>query len=310
MKEEIKRGFYRKNAFFSDDFPFAIRYVENRSEDFNLSRRFQRQFWKITLIAEGSGYFVAGDRKFPFRKNTLIITHPKELTTWDISGRKIMLYNILFDNTMIPADLKELQDPFHLQRIFSPELDLSTTAPWQIMSAGRKVCALIRTLHAEFENRELNREAMLRLYFHELLLLLIRQSERKYRRHPDWTANYVQEYVRKNYASRFSLGTIALELHLSPEHLCRLYKAHFGHTIRKEVNSLRVKDACKLLKEGVLGTEEICKRSGFRDLSNFYRVFRSFLECSPQEYALGKVPEQGEKGVRVKSGFVRVKKRS
>ena len=175
MKNGIERGFYKKHSFFSNDFPFAIRYAENRTEDFNLGRRFQRQFWKITLITEGSGYFVAGDRKFPFRKNTLIITHPKELTTWDISGRKIMLYNILFDNTMIPADLTQLQDPFHLQRIFSPELDLATTAPWQIMSAGRRICALIRTIHAEFENNELNREAMLRLYFHQLLLLLIRQ---------------------------------------------------------------------------------------------------------------------------------------
>ena len=163
------------------------------------------------------------------------------------------------------------------------------------MSAGRKIGALIRTLHAEFENGELNREAMLRLYFHELLLLLIRQSERKYRRHPEWTANYVQEYVQKNFASDLSLGKIALELHLSPERLCRLYKAHFGHTIREEVNSLRVKEACKLLKEGTLCTEEICKRSGFHDLSNFYRVFRSFLECSPQEYLRGKVPKQGEK---------------
>ena len=284
MKDGIKRGFFPRQSFFSADFPFAIRYAENRSEDFNLGKRFQRQFWKITLITEGSGYFVAGDRKFPFRKNTLIITHPKELTTWDISGRKIMLYNILFDNTMIPADLTQLQDPFHLQRIFSPELDLSTTAPWQIMSAGRRICALIRTIHAEFENNELNREAMLRLYFHQLLLLLIRQSERKYRRHPEWTANYVQEYIRKNYTADISLGKIALELHLTPERLCRLYKAQFGHTVRTEINTLRVKKACGLLQDRTLSVAEICRLSGFRDLSNFHRVFRSIEGNTPHQF--------------------------
>ena len=284
MKEEIKRGFFPRQSFFSADFPFAIRYTENRSEEFNLGKRFQRQFWKITLITEGSGYFVAGDRKFPFRKNTLIITHPKELTTWDISGRKIMLYNILFDNTMIPADLTQLQDPFHLQRIFSPELDLSTTAPWQIMSAGRRICALIRTIHAEFESNELNREAMLRLYFHQLLLLLIRQSERKYRRHPEWTANYVQEYIRKNYTADISLGKIALELHLTPERLCRLYKAQFGHTVRTEINTLRVKKACGLLQDRTLSVAEICRLSGFRDLSNFHRIFRSIEGNTPHQF--------------------------
>ena len=129
MKDEIKRRIYNKNAFFSDSFPFAVRYLENRSEEFNLSRRFQRQFWKITLITEGSGFFVVGDRKFPFRKNTLIIVHPRELTTWDITGKKIMLYNIVFDNSLIPAELSAMEDPFHLQRFFSPELDPETTAP-------------------------------------------------------------------------------------------------------------------------------------------------------------------------------------
>lgn len=290
MKDEIKRRIYNKNEFFSNDFPFAIRHLANRSDEFNLSRRFQRQFWKITLITEGSGYFVAGDRKFPFRKNTLIIVHPDELTTWDITGKKIMLYNIVFDNTLIPAELSKMEDPFHLQRIFSPELDPETTAPWQIMSAGRQICALIRTIHAEFESNELNREAMLRLYFQQLLLMLIRQSERKYRRHPDWTANYVQEYIRKNYTSDISLRKLALELHLSPERLCRLYKAHSGHTIRTEINMFRVKKACELLKADRMNTAEICKRSGFHDASNFYRIFRAFTKRSPQQFRLANQP--------------------
>ena len=290
MEDKIKRRIYSRNAFFSDSFPFAIRYLENRSDEFNLSRRFQRQFWKITLITEGKGYFVVGDRKFPFRKNTLIIVHPKELTTWDITGKKIMLYNIVFDNTLIPAEFSKLEDPFHLQRIFSPELDSENTAPWQIMSAGRKICSLIRTIHAEFESNELNREAMLRLYFHQLLLMLIRQSERKYRRHPDWTANYVQEYIHKNYASDISLRKLALELHLSPERLCRLYKAHFGHTIKTEINMLRVRKACELLKSDTMNIAEICKLSGFHDASNFYRIFRSFTKKSPQQFRQANQP--------------------
>ena len=290
MDDRIKRRLYSRNAFFSDDFPFAVRYLENRSDEFNLRKRFQRQFWKITLITEGNGYFVAGDRKFPFRKNTLTIVHPNELTTYDISGKKIMLYNIVFDNTLIPAELSKIEDPFHLQRIFLPELDPETTAPWQIMSAGRKICSLIRTIHAEFESNELNREAMLRLYFHQLLLMLIRQSERKYRRHPDWTANYVQEYIHKNYASDISLRKLALELHLSPERLCRLYKAHFGHTIKTEINMLRVRKACELLKSDTMNIAEICKLSGFHDASNFYRIFRSFTKKTPQQFRQANQP--------------------
>ena len=284
MAEGIKHGFFPSRSFFRDDFPFAIRYGANRPEHFNLSRRFQRQFWKITLITEGNGFFVVGDRKFPFRKNTLIIVHPKELTTWDISGSRIMLYNILFDNTLIPAELQHAQDPYHLQRIFSPELDPDVSAPWQIMNAGRKICALIRTIHAEFRNDELNRKEMLRLCFHQLLLLLIRQSERKYRRHPEWTANYVQEYLQKHYLSEIMLRELAAELHLTPERLCRLYKERFGHTIGEELAALRIGNARRLLRETDLPIAEICLRSGFRDLSRFYRTFRALENTSPRKF--------------------------
>ena len=155
------------------------------------------------------------------------------------------------------------------------------------MSAGRQICALIRALHAEFENDELNREAMLRLYFHQLLLLLIRQSERKYRRHPEWTANYVQEYIRKNLAADLSLRRIAAELHLTPERLCRLYKARFGHTIREEINELRIERACVLLQKNTLTVAEVCRLAGFRDLSNFYRIFRSLRGTSPRRGKTG-----------------------
>lgn len=284
MQNEIKPEIYRKDLFFSHDFPFSVLYVENRSDYYNLSKRFQRQFWKITLIVSGEGNFVVGSRKFPFRKNTLIIVHPKEPTTWDISGEKIVLYNVLFDKSLIPSDLAEMEDPIHLSRIFSPEVDVERTSPWLIMNADRKIITLVRTLHSEFRNSDLNRKKMLILYFHQLLLLLIRQSERKYRRHPEWTANYVREHIRKNYASDISLSRLAGELHLTPERLCRLYAEHFGITLKKQINMLRVESACGMLENTELGLPEIRIRSGFHDLSNFYRIFRSLKGMTPRQY--------------------------
>ena len=284
MKDKIIREVFQKHSFFRDDFPLAIRYVENRSEDFNLSKRFLRQFWKITLITEGDGFLVVGDRKYPFHKNALITIHPQEPTTWDIAGRKIMLYNILFDNTLLPSELEFVRDPLHLRQIFSPELNSETVHPWQIMSAGRKVCSLIRTMYEEFESDNLNRKAMLRLYLHQLILLLIRQSERRSRRHPDWIAGYVDQHIRENFMSDLSLRQMSDELHLSRERLCRLYKEHFGVTIRQRINAERINKAKELLRQTGLSVGDVGRNCGFNDLSNFYRIFRSFTGLSPQRF--------------------------
>ena len=96
-----------------------------------------------------------------------------------------------------------MHNPLHIQGIFSAELDPESAALWQLMNADSKICTLIKTMYTEFNNNEINREAMLRLYLHQVLLLLIRQSERKYRRHPEWTANYVQEYIQKKLYFRY-----------------------------------------------------------------------------------------------------------
>ena len=77
---------------------------------------------------------------------------------------------------------------------------------------------------------------------------------------------------------------LPLELHLTPERLCRLYKAQFGHTIREEINALRVKKACGLLQDRSLTVAEISRLSGFRDLSNFHRVFRSIQGNTPHQF--------------------------
>ncbi|MBR4664343.1 MAG: helix-turn-helix transcriptional regulator, partial [Lentisphaeria bacterium] len=81
-----------------------------------------------------------------------------------------------------------------------------------------------------------------------------------------------------------SLRKIALELHLSPERLCRLYKAHFGHTIREEIHALRIRKACELLKDQRLTVAEAARLAGFRDLSNFHRVFRSCKDSTPHQF--------------------------
>jgi AraC family L-rhamnose operon transcriptional activator RhaR len=284
MKNKIVQEVFNKHSFFRNNFPLAIRHVENSSEYFNLSRRFLRDFWKITLITEGNGFWVVGNNKFPFRKNTLIIVHPDELTTWDIIGEKIVLYNIVFDKTLLPPELKYADDPLHLQQIFSPEPDLESVSPWRMMSAARNVSSLIRTMYKEFESNELNREYMLRLYFNQLILMLIRQSERKYRRHPAWIADYLRSYIKNNFTSEISLPQLASELHMTRERLCRLYKEYCGITIWQELNSLRIKKACELLEMGGLSLYDICKASGFNDLSNFHRIFRSETGKTPRQY--------------------------
>lgn len=283
-ENRIEPHVYRAESFFSGDFPFAIRYEADRADEFNSSRRFRRKFWKITWIVSGSGNYIIGDLKFPFQPDTLIIVHPDACTTYEMEGKEIRLFNLLFSRSFLDDSLSELSDSYDFLRIFSREYERSFESPLYLLTANREIKSLIRKMYAEFEGNESNREALLKLYFMELILLILRRSGHKSDRNPEWTAFYAREYLRSHFQEEISQKDLAERLRITPERLCRIYREYYGHGMTRELLDLRLDHAASLLKTSDLCISEICDRSGFRDLRYFYRAFSGKFFCSPVQY--------------------------
>ena len=281
---EVSRYLYGREPFFRDDFPFAIRQVRNRTEDFNLDKRFRRMFWKITYVISGQGNYVIGDRKFPFRRNSLIVVHPGADTTYEIEGDALELYNLVFDRSFLPKEFLQLEDPFHFLRIFSAEYHQEYESPLYLLTATREIVTLIRSIYREYENNEPNRKTMLQLQFSELLLLVLRRTETKGHRNPEWTAFYVREYLKEHFREDISLQALAKELRISPERLSRLYRERTGKSMMEEVKKLRLEYAADLLTRSTITATAAAEKSGFRDPSYFYRSFAARFGCSPEKY--------------------------
>lgn len=281
---EVSRYLYGREPFFRDDFPFAIRQVRNRTEDFNLDKRFRRMFWKITYVISGQGNYVIGDRKFPLRPNSLIVVHPGAYTTYEIEGDALELYNLVFDRTFLPKEFAELQDPLHFLRIFSAEYRQEYESPLYLLTATREIAALIRSIYREYESNEPNRKTLLQLRFSELLLLILRRTERKGHRNPEWTACYVRTYLQKHFKEEFSQQHLAAELRISPERLSRLYREHYGRSIMADLKELRLLYAADLLNDPAVTAPVAARKAGFRDTSYFYRSFAAQFGCSPEKY--------------------------
>ena len=113
MTPPVARFVYGREAFFRDDFPFAVRRVRNLTEDFNLAKRFRRMFWKITYVISGEGDYVIGGSRFPFRRNSLIVVHPGAVGIVPIlpDGRVALIdqFRITFERNIfeIPAGTRE-----------------------------------------------------------------------------------------------------------------------------------------------------------------------------------------------------------
>jgi YesN/AraC family two-component response regulator len=96
--------------------------------------------------------------------------------------------------------------------------------------------------------------------------------------------NEVFNYVLKNFKNDINLSEIANKTRFSEAAFCRYFKLRTQKTFVEFVNEIRIEYACKLLTENDLNILEICYESGFKNLSNFNRQFRKYINNNPKTY--------------------------
>lgn len=91
------------------------------------------------------------------------------------------------------------------------------------------------------------------------------------------------QYIEDHYAEDFAIADAARLFYTSKNNLMATFRRDIGTSIYSYLLQRRAEEARRLLLEGVAPTE-IALRCGFRDYSNFYRVFCSVYGCGPREY--------------------------
>ncbi len=98
------------------------------------------------------------------------------------------------------------------------------------------------------------------------------------------TLSGVVSYIQNHYAEPLTLGMFADMLHITPYHLCRLFKKETGMTVMEYLLEIRLQKASELLKNTGLLIAQIAFDSGFSDESYFCRAFRRSKGISPSAY--------------------------
>jgi len=91
-------------------------------------------------------------------------------------------------------------------------------------------------------------------------------------------------YLTENYRSRISLKQVAERFFITPCHLSRSFKKATGFSFIEYVNSIRVKEAQKLLKKTNSSVMRIAELTGFDSQTHFGRVFKNLTGMSPLQY--------------------------
>jgi AraC-like DNA-binding protein len=100
----------------------------------------------------------------------------------------------------------------------------------------------------------------------------------------DTRIDKVYSFTFNNFHRNITLEEVAYIANLNPTAFCRFFKKNTKKNYSKFLNEIRIGYACKLLLEEKMNISEIGYESGFNNLSNFNRQFKSSMALSPTEY--------------------------
>lgn len=241
----------------------------------------QQSTWELSYIIKGAGRRIVGDKEDPFKSGDIVLVPPDTTHCWEFEDEGTLIENVtvLFSTEFMYAlsdnfyDLKEIMGRLiHidsalmllgrtrqsvaniLRRMCEEEDDMRTVSFFQILVLIGKSAELSA---AGKENRETNAERMLK---------------------------NIKLFVTCNFRRESSIGDIAAYVGMNRSAVCTFFRRNEGETIGKYKNELRLDEARRLLASSAFSIQEICYKSGFRDVAHFCRTFRKITGTSPSEY--------------------------
>lgn len=94
----------------------------------------------------------------------------------------------------------------------------------------------------------------------------------------------IVNYCARHFTADLSLELLEKELHLSRYYISHLFSHRLHIRFNDYVNSLRVSEACRLLRATTDSITDIATRVGFNTLRTFNRSFAKQMGQSPSEY--------------------------
>lgn len=148
-----------------------------------------------------------------------------------------------------------------------------------------RIVSLLNTMLAEFNKGEGQNENLQCGYLYQLLFT-IANGNNTYVPHnrPDERITKIIQYINENYNHITDIEQIAEHFFISKFHLCRFFRKNLGIPLVSYVNTIKVREACALMKNENMSMTQIAMQCGFNSSSYFCKVFKKEKGLSPSDY--------------------------
>lgn len=253
---------------------------------FTMTEHHYHNAYEIYYMLEGERYYFIKDTTYLLKKGDMVIIDINELHRTIDAGvptHERILINFkkgFLGNIVLEARDFDLLSGFKKNRHF---LRLSPHEQDFVMN-------LFQRMKDESSNMSCESKIYTKLLLAELLILISRKiacDETVPTEHLNPAHRKISEivaFINENYVQRLTLEQLSERFFISSYYLSRIFKECTGFSFIEYLNSVRTKEACKLLTETKFNITEISEKVGYESITHFGRTFKTILGISPREY--------------------------
>lgn len=272
----------RDHIHMPHSFPFIMSQTEG------VSPLFQRVHWHLALeinyIYNGSGYYLINGSRYDFQQGDIVLINSNDLHR-AVESEELVMGVLMFDPSYLALEQRydtEILSPFReMGSRFENVLD-------RRHPELRRMSGLFLEMREEYIRKEAHHEAVLRAQLVRFLAYVNRYfgkaaGGRTNLARGTETIRSVLHVLEKRLEHPWTLGELADLAHLSISRFSSLFTQIVGTSPMDYLIQLRLSRAVELIETTDLKMIDIAADCGFRNLSNFNRLFKQHIGKLPSE---------------------------
>jgi AraC-like DNA-binding protein len=245
----------------------------------------QHEEIQLSFIVEGSGTLVVGDTINNYSTGDVLVIGsnlPHVFKSDSMSLQKSHMLTLFFTKSSFGNSFFELEELKAIQQFFERS------------KYGFKLQSNLQEIQDSFLQLESASKLNQFVILLQLLNLIVDSDytslssfvyDKKYSLVEGDRMRNVFEFTLNNYADNITLDQIARVANMTKTAFCKYFKKRTNKTYIQFLNEFRVEKASKLLQEkSDYSIAEIAYISGFRNISNFNRVFKDCKGTTPSRF--------------------------
>lgn len=243
-------------------------------------------YFGILLISHGSLFVHTGTEFFRCGTEDLVICKPGQTVILEFSGGRHPLAG--FWIRLAPALLR---------RLSSEQTDLEagfrvSPLPIAVLRIKSESLMLLKSLStrmntfpqdAEPYGIDILENGALQMFTALLLRACLAEDPYRPPKGEHLMLDQVFGYIHSHLTEDITLETLEKVFFVSRNHLCREFKRRTGQTIHRYILKARL-DLCREYIEQGNSITEVCRKGGFSEYNNFFRVFKQEYGITPKQY--------------------------